>query len=114
MDAYLKLLAEAGLKIGEAEEALDEGVFTHARELLDDAETHLASLRSSWPDMSTAERRIIGASAKPVSDRAAAAARRIPKRSALSEGAPEVDPDEDVEPGAAPMVTDQRGSGPPS
>ncbi|MTD45011.1 hypothetical protein GKE82_12095 [Conexibacter sp. W3-3-2] len=111
MDAHLKLLAEAGLKIGEAEEALDEGVFTHARDLLDEAEAALAALRAAWPDMSAAERRIIGASAKPVADRAAAAAARIPRRRALSEGAPEVDPDEDVEPGAAPVVTDQRTDG---
>lgn len=111
MDAHLKVLAEAGLRIGEAEEALDEGVFTQARELLDRAETALAELRAAWPQMSAAERKIIGASAKPVADRAAAAAARIPKRRALSEGTPEVDPDEDVEPGAAPVVTDQRPGG---
>lgn len=111
MDAHLKLLAEAGLALGEAEEAIDESAFDPARECVDRAQEHLAALRTAWPQMSSTERRIVGAAAKPVADRAAAVARRIPKRSALSAGTPEVDPDEDVEPGAAPIVTDHRPDG---
>ncbi|WP_372790079.1 hypothetical protein [Paraconexibacter sp.] len=108
MDAHLKLLAEAGLAVGAAEEAVEESAYGAARDLLDVAEAHLATLRAAWPEMSTAERGIVGKAAKPVAERVAEAARRIPKRTALSEGAPEVDPDEDVEPGAAPVVTDHR------
>jgi len=111
MDTHLKLLAEAGLALGEAEAAIEEAAFGTARECVDRAEEHLAALRGAWPGMTTAERRIIGAAAKPTAERAAAAIRRIPKRAALSEGAPEVDPDEDVEPGAAPIVTDRRADG---
>lgn len=113
MDAHLKLLAEAGLALTEAEEAIEEADFGTARDRVDAAEEHLARLREAWPGMSTAERRIVGAAAKPVADRAAAVARRIPKRVALSEGTPEIDPDEDVEPGAAPLVTDRRPGGDP-
>lgn len=111
MDAHLKLLAEAGLALGEAEEAIDERAFDEARERVERAEEHLAALRAAWPAMNATERRIVGAAARPVADRAAAATRRIPKRTALSQGTPEVDPDEDVEPGAAPIVTDRRAGG---
>lgn len=111
MDAHLKLLAEAGLALGEAEEAIDESAFDAARESVERAEEHLAALRAAWPGMTSTERRIVGAAAKPVADRAAAAVRRIPRRSAFSQGTPEVDPDEDVEPGAAPIVTDRRADG---
>lgn len=108
MDAHLKLLAEAGLALGEAEDAIGESAFDAAREHVERAEEQLAALREAWPQMSPMERKIVGAAAKPVADRAATAARRIPRRSALSQGAPEIDPDEDVEPGAAPIVTDRR------
>ncbi len=113
MDAHLKLLAEAGLAAGAAEEAIEESAFGAARDLLDVAETHLATLRTLWPEMSASERSIVGKAAKPVADRVAATARRIPKRAALSEGAPELDPDEDLEPGASPVVTDHRADGEP-
>ncbi len=106
MDAHLKLLAEAGLAAGAAEEAIEESAFGAARDLLDVAEAHLATLRTLWPEMSASERSIVGKAAKPVADRVGATARRIPKRAALSEGAPELDPDEDLEPGASPVVTD--------
>ncbi len=113
MDAHLKTLAEAGLAVGAAEEALGEGAHHSAAEHLDAADTHLAALREAWTEMGAAERTIVGRTAKPLAARVTAARTRLPKLSALSVGAPEVDPDEDVEPGAAPIVTDQR-SGPPA
>jgi len=109
MDSHLKTLAEASLAVESAEEAIAESAYGAARELLDVAEGHLEGLRAAWPQMDGASRAIVGKTAKSIAERVAAAAKAIPKRSALSEGAPEVDPDEDVEPGAAPVVTDRRG-----
>lgn len=108
MDEHLKTLAEAGLSVDAAEEALGEGAHHTAAEHLDTADAHLTVLREAWTEMGHAERTIVGRTAKPLAERLAAARRRLPKLSALSVGAPEVDPDEDVEPGAAPVITDQR------
>ena len=41
---------------------------------------------------------VVGASAGPVRTRIDVAAKRVPKVSALSEGAPVVDPEQDAEP----------------
>ncbi len=100
MDAHLKLLAEAGLQVTAAEEAIAETAYGTAREALDVAEELLAQLRTGWPKMGAAERDIVGRTAAPLKARIEAAARLIPKRVALSEVAPEHDPEEDLEPAA--------------
>jgi hypothetical protein len=48
--------------------------------------------------MSPAERTLVGRTAAPLRSRLDAAQARLPRRSALSEGAPESDPEEDAEP----------------
>ncbi len=98
MDVSLKQLADASLEVTAAEEAVEEAAFHTARERLDDAEAVLADLRTRWPEMSAVERGVVGPAAKAVKDRSDAAGRRIPRLSALSEGAPVVDAEQDEAP----------------
>jgi hypothetical protein len=98
MDDLLKLAADAGHDVSLAEEALEEGAHDSARDALDRALETLAALRERWPEMSAPERAVVGASAKVVRGRLDAAAARVPARRALSEGAPVVDPEEEVDP----------------
>lgn len=84
MDALLKALAGISLAVGAAEEALEEGANTTAREQLDVADEGLAELRTSWPEMSAPERDIVGKAAGPLRERADAVRARVPRLSALS------------------------------
>lgn len=99
VDDHLKLLAEASLDVGAAEEALEESAFHTARERLDAVDVKLEELRRRWIRMSPAERALITPTAKEIRGRLDAAARRVPKVSALSQGAEEVDPEQETEPG---------------
>jgi hypothetical protein len=98
---HLKVLAEASLAVERAEAAAGEGAFTAAREALDDAERDLTTLRGRWAGMSAAERTLVGRAAAPVKQRLDALARRMPRVSALSEAAPEHDPEQERDPAAA-------------
>jgi hypothetical protein len=98
---HLKVLAEASLAVERAEAAAGEGAFTAAREALDDAERELTTLRGRWADMSTAERTLVGRAAAPVKGRLDALAKRMPRPSALSDAAPEHDPEQERDPAAA-------------
>jgi hypothetical protein len=100
MDTHLKLLAEASLHVTAAEEAVAQTAYQTAREELDRAEEQLDALRAGWPEMSGPERAIVGPTAKSLKERVDAAARRIPKRTTLSEGTAEADPEEEIEPAA--------------
>jgi hypothetical protein len=101
MDAHLKRLAAASMAAERAEEALGEGATVTATDALDEARRELALLRASWPAMNAAERAIVGRAATPVRERIDALARRLPKVSALTQAAPEHDPEEDADPEAA-------------
>ena len=101
VDAHLKLLAEVSLAVERAEAAAGEGGFTGAREALDEAETGLQVLRERWLEMAAAERALVGRAAAPVKQRLDAVARRLPRPSALSEVAPEHDPEQEQDPAAA-------------
>jgi hypothetical protein len=101
VDAHLKLLAEVSLAVERAETAAGDGAFTGAREALDDAESGLQILRERWPAMVAAERTLVGRAAAPVKQRLDAVARRLPRPSALSEVAPEHDPEQEQDPAAA-------------
>jgi hypothetical protein len=98
MDAELKLLADTGLQVTEAEEALDAGDPGPARAALARADEGLAELRRRWPGLSGAQRGVVGAAAGPVRARLDAARARLPRRLALSDGAPERDPEEEADP----------------
>jgi hypothetical protein len=98
MDAHLKHLAEIGLALSAAEEALDAGETGQAEDALDGAADGLAALRSAWPAMGPGERAIVGPAASALRARLDAGRARMPRRSALSEGAPERDPDEERDP----------------
>ena len=100
MDAHLKLLADTALRVSAAEEALEEGAHTRAGEALDAADAGLAELRERWAAMSGPERAIVGKAAGPVRRRLDEARARLPRRSALSEGTPERDAEEDLDPEA--------------
>jgi len=101
MDAHLKVLAEVSLAVERAEVAAGEGAFTAARDELDEAERGLQVLRERWAEMVPAERAIVGRAAAPVKQRLDALARRLPRPSALSQAAPEADPEQEQDPAAA-------------
>jgi hypothetical protein len=101
VDAHLKLLAEVSLAVERAEAAAGEGGFTGAREALDEAEEGLQVLRERWPEMGAAERTVVGRAAAPVKQRLDRIAQHLPKPSALSQAAPEHDPEQDEDPAAA-------------
>jgi hypothetical protein len=100
MDAHLKLLADVALHVSAAEEALADGASISAAGELDAADAGLAELRERWPSMAPAERTLVGRTAAPVRRRLDEARARLPRRSALSEGAPERDAEEEVDPAA--------------
>src|SRR3954453_5626272 len=101
VDAYLKLLADAGLELTRAEEAAGDGEIGEADDALDCAAAALAELRDGWPLMTPPGRGIVGPAAAPLRERLDRARARLPKRAALSEGAPERDPDEEIDPAQA-------------
>jgi hypothetical protein len=101
VDTHLKLLAEVGLAATAAETAAGEGEIGLAGDALDRAGAALDELRAAWPGMSRAERAIVGPAATALRGRIDRARVRLPRRRALSEGAPERDPDEEVDPAQA-------------
>ena len=102
MDAALRTLADAGLALDAAAEALDAGEATTAEEHLDAAGEALETLRAAWPELPPAGRTIVGPAGKDVRARREALIKRLPKRRALSEGTPEApDPEEDAPPDEA-------------
>lgn len=102
MDRHLKLLADVSLAVSDAEEAIADSAFHTASERLDAAREGLAELRAGWPDMSAAERRLVGGAAQPVRRRLDAASARVPRLRAVSEmPTPVVDPEQEVDPEAA-------------
>ena len=102
MDHHLKQLADVSLAVAEAEEALAEEALHLASERLDDAREGLAALRARWPEMSAAERRVVGETARPVRARLDAAAAKVPRLRPVSEMAvAEVDPEQEADPEAA-------------
>src|SRR3954447_7471398 len=92
VDAYLKLLADAGLELTRAEEAAGDGEIGQADDALDRAADALRRLRADWPAMTAAGTSIVGAAPAPLRERLDRTRARLPKRVALSEGAPERDP----------------------
>jgi hypothetical protein len=113
MDLDLKVLAEASLAVERAEAAAGEGAFTAARDELDEAERGLAMLRERWPAMGAAERALVGRSAAEVRRRADALSTRLPRVTALSDAAPEHDPEEEQDPAAAARAAGARFLGRP-
>jgi hypothetical protein len=104
VDAHLKRLAEIGLLLTAAEQALDDGANTNARELLDQAGEQLDELRAAWPTLNEAQRSVVGATAAPLRTRLDAARARLPKLVALTEmpvGERVADDDDDGPPAAA-------------
>jgi hypothetical protein len=102
VDHHLKLLADVSLAVTEAEEAIAEEALHLASERLDHAREGLADLRARWPEMSAAERRLVGGTAGPVRERLDAVAARVPRLRPVSEmAAPEVDPEQEADPEAA-------------
>src|SRR4051812_25851448 len=99
MDVHFKQMAEASLALAEAEDAAGLGERTQASEALDRADSALAELRAAWAGMTGPERAIVGPAAKQLRDRLDRTRARLPRRSALSVGAPERDPDEETDPG---------------
>jgi len=101
LNDVLKSLAEVGLGVSGAEEALAEGRPREAAALLDGAEEGLAELRARWPELGPRERRALGAAAAPVRRRMDDARRRLPRTATLSVGIAEADPEEELDPAAA-------------
>jgi hypothetical protein len=101
VDLDLRVLAEASLAVERAEAAVDGAAFMAARDAVDEAERELAALRRRWPRMTAAERGLVGRAAAPVRQRLDAVVRRLPRKTALSEVAPEHDPEQEEDPAAA-------------
>ena len=101
MDAVLRTLADAGLALDAAEQALDAGEASTAEEHLASIDAALGSVREQWPELSPAARAVVGPAGRDVKQRHDALARRLPRRRALSDGTPERDPDEETAPDEA-------------
>jgi hypothetical protein len=98
MDALLKTLAEASMSATAAEEAVVEGAFHTATELLDAAAVNLETLRTAWPSMPVAQRAVVGPSAAETRKRVDAARAKVPRTTALTLGTPVHDPEEESDP----------------
>lgn len=98
MDELLKLAADAGVEVSDAEAALEEGLPQAARDAIDRADDALALLRERWPTMSPAERAVIGNAAGAVRRRRDAVVARLPARRLVTDVAPEVDPEQEQDP----------------
>lgn len=99
MDLALRTLADAGLALDAAEEALEAGEATVAEERLAEVDDHLSAVRAQWPELGAAARAVAGPAGRSVRERRDALTRRLPRRRALSESAPvEPDPDEERAP----------------
>ena len=98
MDALLKLAADAGVEVSAAEAALADGEAGEAREALDRADDALAALRERWPEMSAAERAVIGEAAGAVRARRDLLATQLPAVRTVTEGVAELDPDQERDP----------------
>jgi hypothetical protein len=101
MDAELKQLAEVGLAVTAAEEAIGRSAFVEATEALGRAADGLADLRRRWPGLSAPQRVLIGRAGAPLRARLDDARGRLPQHTALTIGTPARDPDEDVDSAAA-------------
>jgi len=84
--------------VSAAEAALDEGAPGAARDRLETADAGLIALRARWPALAARERRVLGPAAGPVRARLDAARERLPARAALSVGAAEADPEQELDP----------------
>lgn len=104
MDSLLKLAADAGHEVSIAEQAVADEGFDQAREALDRAADQLAALRERWPQLSDAERAVIGPSAKAIRDRLDECAADVPARHVLSQGTPVVDAEQETEPELPPIA----------
>jgi hypothetical protein len=98
MDALLKLTADAGVEVSAAEAALEEGAAGTARDALDRADDALAALRERWPEMSGAERALIGEAAGAVRARRDLVATQLPPVRTVTDGVAELDPEQERDP----------------
>ena len=99
MDLALRTLADAGLALDAAEEALAEGDVGVAEDRIAEVDEHLAAVRAQWPELSAAARAVAGPAGRSVRARRDTLAKRVPKRRALSEAPPTApDPDEERAP----------------
>jgi hypothetical protein len=99
MDELLKRVADAGLHVSAAEEAVADARWQGARDEIDAAEDILSALRERWPQLGATERTLLGRMASPLRARLDAAQRALPRTTALVVVEAESDPEEDAEPG---------------
>jgi hypothetical protein len=102
VDVLLKLTADAGVEVSAAEAALEEGASGGARDALDRADDALAALRERWPEMSAAERTVIGEAAAAVRARRDRVAAQLPPVRTVTDGVAELDPEQERDPEDAP------------
>jgi len=98
MELHLPLLAEINLHVGEAEEHCQHEEWSSARISLEEAEAAFEVLRGVWPGLESNERGLMSAIVKPLKARYDKAESLIPKLVVISEGAPEVDAEDDTPP----------------
>ena len=85
MDAALRTLADAGLALDAADEALAAQEIGVAQERLAEVDDALAIVRERWPELPAPARAVVGPAGKGLRERREAIARRMPKRRSLSE-----------------------------
>ena len=85
MDAALRTLADAGLALDAADEALAAQEIGVAQERLAEVDDALATLRERWPELPAKARAVVGPAGKGLRERREAIAKRIPRRRSLSE-----------------------------
>jgi hypothetical protein len=66
MDSVLKQLADAGLALAEADEAVAAGAHARAAERLDSAADALAGVRAAWPELGAGQRALVAGTATPL------------------------------------------------
>jgi hypothetical protein len=85
MDAVLRTLADAGLALDAADEALAAAEVTVAEERLAEVDEALATVRERWPELPAPARAVVGPAGRGLRERRDALAERLPKRRSLSE-----------------------------
>jgi hypothetical protein len=100
-DRYLMLLGDLNAASADADEAIKAGEYTTAGLHLDSAEDLIQQLRDEWPNIPPGPARVVtGSSVKQLQAKIDSARTKLPVRRVVSEGAPEIDPEQETDPDA--------------
>jgi hypothetical protein len=100
VDLRLPLLADINFHLDVAMEAASAGDWSTVRLNLDKAEASFEELRGVYPSLGAEEKGLMAALVAPLKARYEGLSKAVPPLTVISEGAPERDAEEDVEPEA--------------